>query len=242
MMKWNIKQALLTFLIFLFILGGLYLLTLFFPGIFFKDIVQVENLKLYSNGEKQENVISVANIALSKIKNSPLYDPQLVYKVFLCDTVFCFTYFANTNKNVGGIAYIYFNGNTFIRPSDVTQNKIIRASGVLLDDPDRPLSYYIAHEVTHAMTVNEVGRLRYFNLPVWVQEGYADYVAKGSLNFEDARERLRSNEREFNPEESGLYLRYHLMVQYLLEEKGATVEELLQNNEEIKDIVYELLE
>jgi hypothetical protein len=38
---------------------------------------------------------------------------------------------------------------------------------------------------------------------------------------------MRTGDPELDPVRSGLYLRYHLLVAYLLDRKGASVDELL---------------
>ena len=63
-----------------------------------------------------------------------------------------------------------------------------------------------------------LGRWSYLQLPAWKREGYADYVAKDP-NFISAERlaALRTNAPEMNPRRSGLYLRHHLLVAYLLD-------------------------
>ena len=89
---------------------------------------------------------------------------------------------------------------------------------------ERTLSYYIGHEITHVLLARELGALKQWQLPAWKNEGYADLVAKGGeFDYERAREQLRRGDRELDPKRSGLYLRYHLLVAYLLERKGLSV-------------------
>lgn len=203
--------------------------------------MQVGNVTaFYSTGEEM-TVTEIIRKASVKIITSPLYRSDSQYRVYLCDSPICFTYFANTNYEVGGIAYVFFNGNTFIRPSIPESNKIIRFTGEVLEDSDRPLSYYIAHELTHTMTVNRTGRVAYSQMPVWIQEGYADYVAKGSIDLVDARVKIKNDDPKYKPQSSGLYLKYHAMVQYLLEEKKISVEDLLNRRDDGVSVISDLL-
>jgi hypothetical protein len=50
----------------------------------------------------------------------------------------------------------------------------------------------------------------------------------GDFDYERAREQLRRGDPELDPKRSGLYLRYHLLVAYLLEGKGISVVEMLR--------------
>ena len=93
---------------------------------------------------------------------------------------------------------------------------------------ERTLSYYIAHEIMHALISRELGIVKDWRLPAWKNEGYADLIAKGGdFDYERAREHLRRGDRELDPKRSGLYLRYHLLVAYLLDRKGISVGDLL---------------
>ena len=77
----------------------------------------------------------------------------------------------------------------------------------------------IAHEVTHAMTADRIGRWRYFHLAAFQQEGYADHVAfarPGPFDFARGRALLERDAPEMNPRRSGLYLRHEMTAVYLL--------------------------
>ena len=78
------------------------------------------------------------------------------------------------------------------------------------------------------MLARRIGRLRYARLQRWQVEGYADYVGKaGAFDFEKTLAAFRAGTRELDPKRSGLYLRYHLLVAYLLDHEGMTPEALL---------------
>ncbi len=93
---------------------------------------------------------------------------------------------------------------------------------------DRPLDYFIAHEITHSLTGKAVGPLRYYRLSEWVREGYADYVGKGdSFKYDAARRAFLANAPEMDRWRSGLYLRYHLLVAYLLDKEHRSLPQVL---------------
>ena len=162
-----------------------------------------------------------------RLTRSPLYRSDRTYDVFLCDTPALYAFFNPHHRNTGGETYVWLGNNIFLRPARVEADRLIGPSGN--DVPgDRTLAYFIAHEVTHAMTVDTVGVWRYLALEQWQQDGYADYVAKaGSFDAAGALRGLRDGSRELDPARSGLYLRYQLLVAYLLGEGGVTVSELL---------------
>lgn len=95
-------------------------------------------------------------------------------------------------------------------------------------DGERTLTYFIAHEVTHALLAKHLGRLGYLRLPTWINEGYADYLAKaGAFDYERELRQYRQGASDLDPAKSRLYNRYHLAVSYWLDKRGLNVGQLL---------------
>jgi hypothetical protein len=108
---------------------------------------------------------------------------------------------------------------------------------------ERTLANFIAHEVTHAMTGDRVGRWRYAHLAAFQLEGYADHVAfDHEVDLAAGRAALVRDEAEMSPSRSGLYKRYELMVAYLLERRGMTVDELLSRPMDRRQVEAELVD
>jgi hypothetical protein len=164
---------------------------------------------------------------VGRLSRSPLYDSHRVHHVFLCDTPTLFAFFNPMSHNAGGVTQVQFGGNVFIRPSNLQRGTVIGPSG-REKTGERTLAYFIAHEVTHAMTADRIGRRNYFRLRAFQVEGYADYVGMSRpLDFVAERDALAHEDPEMSPRVSGLYKRYELLVAYLLEKKGMSVEDLL---------------
>ncbi len=88
----------------------------------------------------------------------------------------------------------------------------------------RTLDYFVAHELTHQLTGQAIGALRYYRLPQWVREGYADYVGKSdSFDYGEAERALLADSPDMNWQRSGLYARFQLFVAYLLDHQRWTV-------------------
>jgi len=107
---------------------------------------------------------------------------------------------------------------------------------------ERTLSYFITHEIAHTLVAEELGAARFWQLPTWINEGYANYVAKGAdFSYGHAHGQLRRGDREMAPKLSGLYLRYHLLVAHLLDKKGVSVKDLLTGENDPAQIEKEIL-
>jgi hypothetical protein len=205
--------------------GAVYLVVLAFPQPLFAHEMQREGLTLYSTERMPQAMNATIARAVVRLKRSPVYAASGGVNVFLCHQLPVFALFARQNYRVGGVADWLVGQHAFLRESDMRNDRLISPAGTPVS-ADRPLSYFIAHEVMHIATARYVGRARYSRLPQWVDDGYADYVAR-DIDYAQALQKLKEDARELDPRRSGLYLRYHLMVAYLLEKKGMGIDELL---------------
>lgn len=68
-------------------------------------------------------------------------------------------------------------------------------------------------------------------LPQWIREGYADYVGMGSNIDVDALYReYRAHDRRMDYEKSGYYAKFRLLVAFMLDRKGWSIDQLLRSN------------
>jgi len=200
------------------------------PQPLFAYSMQRANVVLHARAPFPAQAGPLLDDVVSRLSRSPIYDAGRTHHVFLCDSPALFALFATPwHRNVGGVTHVYFGGNAFLRPFSIERGRLIGPSGD--DKPgERTLAYFIAHEVTHAMTGDHVGRRLYRNLAAFQQEGYADYVAFARpppFDLAGGRQALERDAPEMDVRRSGLYRRYELMVAYLLERRGLTVDQLL---------------
>lgn len=77
-----------------------------------------------------------------------------------------------------GLTYpIATRRNVFLRHAELEANRLIRAGRVV--PLPRDLEYFVVHEITHLQVARRVGRWRIARMPLWINEGFADYVALG---------------------------------------------------------------
>jgi hypothetical protein len=197
------------------------------PQPLFAYSAQHANVMLHARAPFPPQTGALLDDVVARVSRSPLYDARRTYHVFLCDTPAVFAVFAPWNPKLGGVSQVYLSGNVFLRPYSIERGRVIGPSGD--DKPgERTLAYFIAHEVTHTMTADRVGRWGYHRLAAFQQEGYADYVAFARpVDFAAGRELLARDAPEMDPRRSGLYRRYELMVAHLLERGGMTVDQFL---------------
>jgi hypothetical protein len=212
------------------------------PQPLFAYSLQRGNVVLHARAPFPPQAGPLLDDVLARISRSPIYDAGRTHHVFLCDTPGLFALFAPWNRRAGGVAHVPLGGNAFLRPSSIERGRLIGPSGD--DKPgERTLATFIAHEVTHAMTGDHVGRLGYRRLAAFQVEGYADYVAFARpppFDFAGGRAALARDAAEMDVQRSGLYRRYELMVAWLLQRRGLTVAELLAGRIDPKETLAAL--
>jgi hypothetical protein len=133
------------------------------------------------------------------------------------------------NYGAGGVNYQPLTRNVFIRASDIDADRVMSSLGPL--PPPRTLAYYIAHEIGHSLISERIGALANWRLPRWIREGLADYIAfAGVVDIDRLTAQLRAGAREVDPQRSGLYARYRLLVAHMLEREGWSVDQLLASS------------
>lgn len=205
--------------------SALYLVVLAYPQPLFAYEMRHAGIVLHSTQPVPAAMAATLERVRARLDRSPLSAAAGDAHVFICHSRSLFALFARQNYRVGGIADWLVGQHVFLRESDMTADRLIGPSGHPVA-ADRPLSYFIAHELMHIATARSVGRHQYARLPQWVDDGYADYVAR-DIDYAAALHAFKGDARELDPARSGLYLRYHLMVAYLLERQGMTVSTLM---------------
>lgn len=204
------------------ILSAAYLTLVLFPQPLFAYHAQRENVVLHARQPFPPQTAVLLEEIVRRVSLSPFYDRDRTHHVFLCDTTGLFTFFEPLQSRVGGVAQIHLTGNVFIRPYSIERGTLTGPSGKEKTG-ERNLTYFVAHEITHAMTAARIGRWRYLNMPAFQVEGYADYVGMGHrVDLAAGRAALLADGPDMHPRLSGSYSRYALLVAYLLDEGKLT--------------------
>jgi len=221
------------------LVGG-FLALVIHPQPLFAYSLQRGNLVLHARAPFPAQAVPIADEVLRRVSRSPLYDERRTHHVFLCDTPALYGLFALWGYKSGGITHTQLTGNAFIRPFNIERNVVFGRMGQV-KQAERSLAYFIAHEVTHAMSVDHFGRRPFAGLAAFQTEGYADYVAFArDVDVARGRAALLANAPEMSPRRSGLYARYELLVAFLLRHRGLTVDQLLDHPMNQKAVEREL--
>jgi hypothetical protein len=196
-------------------LVALYLATLFYPQLFFSWARDGASIRMRSDEVIPERATEVIALAESWLRRSPLFDPTRTYPVYVCNTRWRWNYFSGFNGRSRGFQ-TPLGRASFIRAARWDINHLAGPDG---RDGPRSLDVYIAHEVTHMMVADHVGLLAGRRLPVWLREGYAEYVARhDTFDYDATRARFLAGDETLGSTDQ--YWKYLLLVTHLLDREG----------------------
>jgi hypothetical protein len=178
-----------------------------------------------------------------RLARSPLDHHDGAHSIFVSNASWRRMLFMNTASGAAGVNFYPVTRNVFTRGADIDHDALIRPNGTPAEKP-RTLTYYAAHEITHSLTAEKRGlaHLWNFGLPVWVREGYADYVGmggKGPVDVAALYAQYRTHDRRFDPK-SGYYARYRLLVAYFLDRRGWSVARLMDTQMSLDEAEREM--
>jgi len=203
-----------------------YALVLVHPQPLFAYELEHAGIIVHSTRPIPEAMKTTLERARMRLERSPLGANTYGVHVFLCQTPALFALFARQNYRAGGVANVYIGQHAFLREADMEHDRLISPSGRPVAE-DRPLSYFVAHEIMHIAHGRVLGRWGYFHVPQWVDDGDADYVGR-DFDFGAALRGYHAGARELDPLRSGLYVRYALMVAYAIEKDHQRITSLLE--------------
>jgi hypothetical protein len=218
----------------------LYLACLEFPTFLFEFKHANQSLEIYSDEPFPANIRELSESVRERISRSAHFRPQRTYRVYISHEAWRWRLLSGLRDELGGLNYCMFRNNSFIRPSVISENRIIPPGSWLADAEERDLVYFISHEIAHGMMRDETGLAAYYlSTPNWLEEGFADYTAKRSFDFANNLEEFKTGQKRLS-KASALYVRFHLYVAYLIDIRGRSIADLLAQPPEEPQIVAEL--
>ena len=202
-----------------------------FPQLMFSSHMTYQNYEVWSDRTIPPQIDQVLDDATRRLHTSALYQPNKKVKLFFCNDSWRLLIHALDDQSAGNTD-TWLTRNIYIRASDITTNRFYAPDDKPIpDEAHRPLSYVIAHEVTHVIEAIQFERPLKLKYPNWLIEGYADYIAKaGDFDFDENRRLLKLNSPLLDLQKSGLYRRFHLEVAYLIDKKGLTARQIFHQS------------
>jgi hypothetical protein len=209
-----------------------------FPQLMFSKHITYKSYEVWSDRTIPPQINQVLDDATRRLYTSDLYEPNKKVKLFFCNDSWRLLIHALDDQSAANTD-TWLTRNVYIRASDITNNRFYAPdTKPIPDEAHRPLSYVIAHEVTHVIEAIQFERPLKLKYPSWLLEGYSDYVAKGGdFNFDENRRLLKINSPLLDLQKSGLYRRFHLEVAYLIDKKGLTARQVFAKPPQESDLL-----
>ena len=213
-------------------------LPLALPQLLFAHKIEHGGLALYSDfrvPEKQGKFI------LGEIKrrldSSPIKDDGVSMRVYIPNSDWRRDLlWIIPPKYVGGFVIVPLSRkHAFLSGADFEKNELIAPTGYR-PQPPRTLVYYGAHELTHLMIARKVGWVSFYRVPDWINEGLADYVALPPETAANLYASIGEEDADLDMMNAhGVYAPYRLLVTYLLEDEGWSVDQLINSRLPIEE-------
>lgn len=197
------------------------------PQPFFAHHLRYGAYDLWSDRSIPPQTPALLDAVTRRISRSPLWSPDQRFSVFICnDNWRLALYSLRFSGAMAGATDTIFTRNVYMRAADIAANRLIPPHPNA-DMTGRPLTYYLAHEFTHAMESRAFGRAPALRYPHWLLEGYADYVGKaGQFDYSQNLAALKAGSPDMDWRTSGLYRGFHLETAYYLDRRHMSVARL----------------
>ena len=230
--------------------------TILYPQPLFANKVEYKQFKVYSNDKIGDEIKPMLDTALSIVEKSKLYDSAFKVDIFLAYN----TFFNKVDDKVFGLGQSAraIDNNLVIKVKvDIEKNL---AYATFHKPCQESFVYVIAHEMVHCFQAHKYGIRKFnpFSHPeMWKLEGYPEYVARQKssdpdYNLKSGIERLIGFKRkqtdiwvaveEGDCEFPEFYYKGRLMIEYLINVKQLTYDQVLKDKRSEKDIYAEMIE
>lgn len=231
-------------------LTGLSIVFVLYPNNLFAERITHKEFNIYSDTEVKGDYQAILGRATALVKTSELYDGEYRYDIFLTSGT---TYKTISFKLLGPALARSLDNNIMLNVhADFEKD--------LLTGPEnkRELARTIAHEMVHCLQMNKYGIWKFNpanHPPLWKLEGYPEYIAyQDEINapgysFTETVRKLREFEErsmrwiEMKPGHSDpiIYFKGRIMVEYLMDVKGMTYDQILSEQVQDEEVRMELI-
>ena len=205
-----------------------------FPTFLYANKTEYSQVTIYHQKELHSNLTKVIDEALSRVKQSELYDPLFRPNLCLDDG----SLYPRLIQKIKGSAFAYgvAHNAVFACEINVDQNYAI------WNNRKKYLHEAFAHEFIHTFQWNKYG-LGTLRIPFWKLEGYCEYIMTRDSDFANLKKNVNTlleaerkgmtdwdwieYENDFGT--TPIYLRSQVYVQYLLEIEKWSYDDIIKH-------------
>ena len=205
------------------VLALVFIVLVIFPNLtIYHHKVIYGNFRIYSDKEIDDNIYQILDEVEKKLIRSEIYNEKVKYRMYLSSSIKLYATFVPGQKDAFAAAFPIFK-NIFVSQTDIKNNKVYRNAE---EDNERSLSSVLAHEATHILIEKKIGIAGNRKLVTWKKEGYCEYIGgEGAFDLNAGIKMIYNGVNSASP--AFQYLKYRLLVTYLLNEKKLDFESLV---------------
>lgn len=144
--------------------------------LFWPHHVRIGVVDVYSEQPLTPRLHEIVRNAVVLRASSPIAGPLSQQRVFLTDGSLRWHVLALASKGAFAIS-VPFSEAIIVNRNSVEQNKVRNGASL---GGSRPLDRVLAHEMMHGVLRQHFGEIATQLKPVWLIEGYCDYIAQDS--------------------------------------------------------------
>jgi len=246
------KRTLLTLLTMISVLVTIIL----FPQLLFANKMKYNKFKVCSNDKISHDIKIALDNALDLVQKSELYDSNYKYNIILCYNSF-YNKIDDWLLGIGPAARPRLK-NVIVKIRINAKNNL--AFATFPKECEVNLTYLLAHEMIHCLQANKYGIIKFnpFRHPeFWKLEGYPEYISRRSqlsgkdysLTSEIERYVTLENKatntwiltEEGGCEAPNYYYKGRLMIEYLMDVKHLSYDQILKDTVSESTIFKEMI-
>jgi hypothetical protein len=203
------------------LLAAAYCGVTFYPRLLFNGVQDYENIRFYTSEPAPERVPVFAGV-YEALNSDPFFDPGRTLEVYLAGGYGKYSLLAPFCRKQRSCLHPV-SGKVFVASSDLEKDEVYGPGD---GGARRTLRGVIIHELVKAQLRNKLGFLRYTFLPDWKSTGYAEHIAKETVDMDTS---IICAEGTHEDELAG-YLADRLMVELVAAEDSIGYSALLEEN------------
>jgi len=233
-MKRQIKTWTLRLTVTGLFIAGLLLVIILNPILTYVSKTTRSNYTIFHNKPIDQTLTIKLDNATKLLKTSDFYNPKLQLDICLNDG----SKYPNLMQTIRGKAFAWgFYDKVVLQGTANYNDNYVELNGYKWN-----LTQLLAHEMTHCLQFDKLGLWKskpIANIPNWKWEGYAEYISRQNTNQKDLvknldrLEQTDKNSWEITFEDNTIspreYYNYWTLVQYCLDIKQMTYQELLSD-------------
>ena len=255
-MKRNFQSRLIRWAIFLIaviiIIIALQITVLAYPQMLVSKNIQRGSISIFYDGNNDAYISEIADDVHRRLLESQFYDSTQNINVYLLRNQKLYNIFAALSmlpNSPQGFALSIFD-NAFVDETRVNELAEISGGYPQYGIYEGLPGHTIAHEVGHLYISARIGRSTWKRLPLWKQEGFPEYIANISLIRADSMANLQKRTAILNDDSAWrdkrswdrIHYEAGLLVEYLLDVRGYSIEEIIADSVTLDAVRSELLE